>query len=171
MQQRNPTAGPTGPDSALPELATSLAWPPLIYPRRLPRLTRARDLTLTLLAWLACAVVLRKPIVSLIGWVSPSLGSHLRAYIPIEYAVDTRPFLWIASALVVVLILSGFRRRHYLRRVPSADQNVPALSHAVQFDGAGVPLAQLGGWRSSRCLHVRHSSDGRMALVEKDGTS
>lgn len=171
MQQRDSKAGAAAPEGALPELATSLDWPPLILPMRLPRLTRARDLTLTLLAWLACAVVLRKPIVNLIAWASPSLGSRLRAHIPIDYAIDTSPFLWIASGLVVILILSGIRRRHDLRRVPSADQNVPPLPNDVQFDGAGVPITQLGGWRSARCLHVRHSRDGRMMLVEKDETT
>ncbi|WP_177142769.1 hypothetical protein [Variovorax sp. YR216] len=117
---------------------------------------------LTLLAWLAYVVILRKPIVGFIAWVSPSLGARLEEVIPIDYSVDTTPYLWLATGLVLLLIVNGVRRRGYLRRAPSADHDVPPLSPEAQFESAGVPVAQLGEWRSARCLHVRHGADGRI---------
>ena len=160
--------GVARPEGAPPALVTSLDWPPLINPTQLPWLVRARDLALTLAAWLACAVVLRKFIVNLIAWVSPPLGERLKALIPIDYAVDTSPFLWIASGLVLVLMLSGISRRHYLRRMPSTDHDVPPLPPATQFESAGVSTEQLDEWRRVRCLHLRQSADGRMTLVARD---
>jgi len=165
-----PSASPAHADAA-PELATSLMWPPLILWTHVPLLVRARDLLLTLLAWLVYVVILRKPIVNLITWISPSVGARLEGAIPIDYAVDTTPYLWIASALVLWLVLSGLRRRGDLRRLPSADQNLPPLLPDAQFEAAGVPIAQQGIWRDARCLHVRHDGDGRIetrrAMVSK----
>lgn len=156
-----PDASPAHTDGP-PELETSLVWPPRIMWTQVPLPTRVRDVLLTILAWLAYVVILRKPIVNIIAWASPSLGASLKEVIGIDYAVDTVPYLWIASGLVLVLVLSGVRRRADLRRVPNASQDVPSLSPGAQFDAAGVPLAQRGSWRDARCLHVRHDRDGQI---------
>jgi len=129
---------------------------------QVPLPTRVRDVLLTILAWLAYVVILRKPIVNIIAWASPSLGESLKEVVGIDYAVDTVPYLWIASGLVLVLVLSGVTRRADLRRVPSTSQDVSPLPPDTQFDAASVPLAQRENWRAARCLHVRHDSDGQI---------
>ncbi|MEJ8815893.1 hypothetical protein WKW77_32860 [Variovorax ureilyticus] len=146
-----------------PELAAPLMWPPLILWTHVPLLVRVRDLLLTLLAWLVYVVILRKPIVNLVTWISPSVGSWLKEVVTIDYALDTTPYLWIASGLVLWLVLSGVRRRGDLRRLPSADQHLQPLAADAQFEAAGVPLAQQGDWRNARGLRVRHDRDGQIA--------
>lgn len=170
QQQRDSISGAAVPADAPPALVSSPAWPPLLHPRHLPPLARLRDLLLTLLAWVVCVLVMRKPIVDLVAWLSPELGAHLRALIPAEFTVDTGPYLWIAGALVVVLVLNGIARRQYLRRVPSADQVVPPLPPQAQFDRAGVPVEQRDAWRGARRLLVRHAADGRL-LDARDGVA
>ena len=168
QQPRDSICAAASPADAPPALVKSPAWPPLLHPGHLPLPTRLRDLLLTLLAWVACVLIMRKPIVDLVAWLNPELGTRLRALIPTDYMVDTRPYLWIAGALVVVLVLNGISRRQYLRRAPSADQTVPPLAPQAQFDCAGVPAGQRDAWRGARRLLVRHAADGRI-LDARDG--
>ncbi|HSV57260.1 MAG TPA: poly-beta-1,6-N-acetyl-D-glucosamine biosynthesis protein PgaD [Variovorax sp.] len=152
-----------------PVLGPPPHWPPRIPRSRAPWWMRARDLVLTIVAWLVFLWILREFVVVAIAWLSPAMGARLKQVVDIGFNVDLRPFLWIAAGLVASLAVIGVLRRHYLRQQPLAENTVQALPPEEQFEAAGVPVSQLAQWQGARCLHVQHGQDGRISGVTTPG--
>ncbi|MDM0073713.1 poly-beta-1,6-N-acetyl-D-glucosamine biosynthesis protein PgaD [Variovorax sp. J2P1-59] len=150
-------------DKPLPlRLVPPSQWPPRILPAAAPWWMRLRDLVLTLLAWMAFLWLLRGPVVAAVVWLSPSARVYLERWIDVDFAVDLRPYLWVAGGFVVALAFAGVWQRHHLRRQPSADQDVAALQPDAQFAAAGLSASDLSLWREARRLHVLYDGEGRI---------
>ena len=142
--------------------AANRPWPPLIVADHVPRLIRARDFLLTLLAWIACAILLEKEFQLLIGGHLEWLGLayfETEANWPIFFERLT-PFLLMTLLLIALLVVASMltlrrRRRGLLLPTPAP------LGLAEECRRAGIDERTLISVRGSNIVIAHIDADGK----------
>ena len=146
---------------------TTPAWPPLIRPDRLPAWVRARDLVLTIAAWVLLAYWMRGALLLIGDWLWYPFFELNTAPEPDWNRIWSRlaPFLAIAALLAAWIFYWSIRRRKILARqrsMPSPD-SLDVGMHAARF---GLRLADVLALREPRIVTVRFDASGAITPPE-----
>jgi poly-beta-1,6-N-acetyl-D-glucosamine biosynthesis protein PgaD len=144
-------------------------WPPLIRSTRVPWFIRARDWSLTLLAWIALAFSLRLGVMFLWDYFSYPIFELTRMKGTDWQGALQRlsPFLYMILAVVGWIVAWGVGRRAQLRQ--TFDRRVtpplPLEEHAASL---GLDPREIERWRQWRVVTVRFDGH-RIATAQRGG--
>ncbi len=144
-------------------------WPPLIRSAQVPWFVRARDWTLTLLAWIALAFSLRLGLLFLWDYFSYPVFELTRMKSPDWSAAWQRlsPFVYMILAVVIWIVAWGVGRRAQLRQ--TFDRRVtPPLSLEEHATSLGLDPREIERWREWRIVTV-HFEGNRIATAQQGG--
>ena len=130
-------------------------WPPLIRSAQVPWFIRARDWSLTLLAWFALAFSLRLGFLFLWDYFSYPVFELTRMKSPDWAGAWQRfsPFLYMIFAVVIWIVAWGVGRRAQLRQ--TFDRRVvPPLSLEEHATSLGLDPREIERWRQWRIVTV-----------------
>jgi hypothetical protein len=136
-------------------------WPPLIVADRVPRFIRWRDFVLTLLMWIAFAILLEKEFELFFGHHLERLGFgdfDTEANWPMFFERLT-PFLMTIALLVSLLGVASVRTLQRRRRALFLPLPAP-LGLAEECRRAGLDERTLISARASRIVIVHIGADG-----------
>jgi len=139
------------------------AWPPLVRADRVPAWIRARDLLLTIAAWVVLVYWVRGSLLLIWDWLSyPFFELSTQPSPDWERIWSTlAPFVATAALLAAWLVYWALRRRTILMRQRSMLQP-PALDPGVHADRYGLRAADLAALRGPQVVTVRFGANGAM---------
>jgi PgaD-like protein len=139
-------------------------WPPLIHGSGVPAWVLARDVVLTLLAWLLLMWVLREGLELTVDYLSPPRFEFTNLSPPnlLELAARLSGFLYFIAALFGWLIFWAVVRGRTLR-LNDAVAQAPGLGVAEQAADFALPAATIAPWREARVLVVHFDAAGRIS--------
>lgn len=147
--------------------ASDHPWPPLIRSAQVPWFIRARDWSLTLLAWFALAFSLRLGFLFLWDYLSYPVFELTRMKSPDWGGAWERlsPFLYMILAVVIWIVAWGVGRRAQLRQ--TFDRRVtPPLSLEEHATSLGLDSREIERWRQWRIVTVHFDADHQIASAE-----
>lgn len=146
--------------------ASDHPWPPLIRSAQVPWFIRARDWSLTLLAWIALAFSLRLGLLFLWDYFSHPIFELTRMKGHDWGGAWQRlsPFVYMILAVVIWIIAWGVGRRAQLRQ--TFDRRVtPPLSLEEHATSLGLDPREVERWRQWRIATV-HFEGNRIATAQ-----
>lgn len=129
-------------------------WPPLIVAEHVSRLVRLRDVVLTAVGWGFLAALLDKEFGLFLGRLSPDW--------PLYFA-RLKPFLLIAGALAIFIVISALRTLRRAHRTLVLPQPAP-LEAADEARRVGVDAAALAAARDRGVVVVHIDAAGRYRI-------
>jgi hypothetical protein len=137
-------------------------WPPLIVANDVPRLIRWRDILLTLLMWIAFAVMLETEFEMFFGNHLERLGFGDFNTEPnwLIFFERLTPFLLTIALLISLLGVASIRTLQRRRRALLLPMPVP-LELAEECRRAGLDAKQLTSARTSMIVIVHIDADGK----------
>ena len=137
-------------------------WPPLITSRRMPAWIVARDVVLTLLAWMVLGWMLKDAILLVADWLFDPIFELTRQDAPDWARIWRRLKPFAAGAAVLSAWLSfwaAWRRKTLSKQFDPAQP--PALAIAEQAGAFGLADAEVRKWRDWRVMTVHIDEAGR----------
>jgi poly-beta-1,6-N-acetyl-D-glucosamine biosynthesis protein PgaD len=144
-------------------------WPPLIRSAQVPWFIRARDWSLTLLAWMALAFSLRLGALFLWDYFSHPVFelTHMSAAHWDAAWERLTPFLFMILAVVIWIVAWGVGRRAQLRQ--TFDRRiVPPLPLEEHAASLGLDPREIEEWRQCRIVTVEFDGN-RIAAARSTG--
>jgi poly-beta-1,6-N-acetyl-D-glucosamine biosynthesis protein PgaD len=139
-------------------------WPPLILPDRVPRWVRARDLALTIVAWIVLLYWVRGALLLILDWLSYPFFELSTTRAPDWAAMwsTLAPFFAVSAVLAAWLVFWALQRRKTLMRQRTVAQPPPLEldAHARQF---GLDARAVLAIRAPRVATVHFDAAGGIA--------
>ena len=141
---------------------------PLIYAKRVPRWTIARDISITVAAWICIAQFMPYTTYLVYDYLSAPIFKLTRTKPPTAHEVwdPIRGFVLVAAFMVVWIAFWAFYGARRFRRKPVPPQPAP-LPISEHANYLGVKPDELARWRTYRIAVVVFDADNRIAGVSR----
>jgi poly-beta-1,6-N-acetyl-D-glucosamine biosynthesis protein PgaD len=143
-------------------------WPPLICASKVPFWIRARDLILTLLAWILMFYLLRGVAVTILEWMRNEPVLFMARYFESlqEFWFQLRPFARFAAVLMIWIGLWTLWRYRIFAGTQKFAAQPPDLDLESHSRSRNVPVPILEAWQDQKVVKIDFDEKGELILPQ-----